>query len=481
MTQAVLWTAETAARATGGRGTTDWSATGVSIDSRTLVPGDLFVALKGPNFDAHDFIPDALAKGAAAVVAERLPEGAPVDAPALLVDDTLRALHDLGRAARAATGAKVIGITGSVGKTGTKEALRHCLAAQGATHASAASYNNQWGVPLSLARMPADTRFAIFEMGMNAPGEIAALTRLVRPDVAVVTAIEAAHTAFFETLENIADAKSEIFQGVTEGGTAVLPRENSFFERLESAAADAGVARILGFGDHPAADTRLLDCTLHPDRSEVSAAIDGHRVDYTVAIPGAHWVSNSLAVLATVAAIGGDVDRAAAALAGLRAMKGRGARRTIRMAGGTFVLIDDSYNANPSSVRAALAVLGRDAATRKVAVLGDMLELGARSAEDHAGLARAVAEAGIDLVFTCGGEMRALHASLPEARRGGHADTAESLAPSVAAAVRPGDAVLVKGSLGARMAKVVAALEALDQTTAGNDSESGGEARGDAA
>ncbi len=481
MTQAVLWTARTAARATGGRATADWSATGVSIDSRTLAPGDLFVALKGPNFDAHDFIPDALAGGAAAVVAERLPEDAPPDAPALLVDDTLRALHDLGRAARAATGARVIGITGSVGKTGTKEALRHCLAAQGTTHASVASYNNQWGVPLSLARMPADTRFAIFEMGMNAPGEIATLTALVRPDVAVITAIASAHIGALGSLEAIADAKSEIFLGVTAGGTAVLPRESGFFERLEEAAADAGVARIVGFGDHPAADARLLDCTLHPDRSEVSAAIDGHHVDYTVAVPGAHWVTNSLAVLTTVAAVGGDVDRAAAALAGLQAMKGRGARRAIRLGGGPFTLIDDSYNANPSSVRAALAVLGRDPARRKLAVLGDMLELGARSADDHAGLAQAAAEAGIDLVFTCGGEMRALHAALPESRRGGHADTAEALAPIVAEAVRPDDAVLVKGSLGARMARVVAALEALDLDAAAGANDGDGKEGGDAA
>jgi UDP-N-acetylmuramoyl-tripeptide--D-alanyl-D-alanine ligase len=440
-------------------------ADGVSIDTRTLHEGDLFVALKGPNHDGHRFIPDALAAGAAAVVAERLPEGTPADAPALLVEDTQAALEALARAARARSRARVVAVTGSVGKTGTKEVLRQCLAAQGKTHASVGSLNNHWGVPLSLARLPADADYAVFELGMNHPGEITPLTRMVCPDVAVITTIAAAHTAFFGSLDENAKAKAEISQGVVLGGAAVLPRDNPYFNRLAEMALNAGVARIIGFGDDAEADARLLDCSLHARCSAVTTEIKGETYDYCLSLPGAHWVTNSIAVLAAVAALGADVGKAAGEMAHLRPVAGRGERHEVRLPGGTVEVIDDSYNANPASMRAAISVLGqgRQDGGRLIAVLGDMLELGADSATCHSDLLYPLNEAGVDLIFTCGEEMAALDAVLPLGIRGGHAATAAELAPAVTEAVRAGDTVLVKGSAGAQTGRIVQALLAMDR------------------
>lgn len=465
MSEEHLWTAESAAAATGGRASGAWQARDVSIDSRSLRPGDLFVALEGPNFDGHRFVADALAKGAAAVVVERLPEDAPRRAPALVVDDTLAALEALGRAGRARSRARVVAVTGSVGKTGTKEALRHGLAVSGRTHASPGSFNNHWGVPLSLARLPVQAEYAVFELGMNHPGEIAHLTAMVRPDVALITAITAAHTAFFDSLAEIADAKAEIFQGVPAGGVAVLPRDDAHFERLADAAGHAGVERILGFGRHVLADARLLDCALEATCSTVTAQVRGHTYDYRLSLPGEHWVMNSLAVLACVSAAGGDVGLAAGAMANLAPVPGRGARHRVRLPAGAFELIDDSYNASPGSMRAAIDVLARARGEggRLIAVLGDMLELGAGSPAHHRALAPVLTEAGVDLVFTCGDAMAGLDGALPAAVRGGHAATADALAELVAAALRPGDTVLVKGSAGVKTGRIVQALLALDR------------------
>lgn len=448
-----LWTSGEAAAATGGRATRPFEASGVSIDSRTVQPGDLFVALKGPNQDGHAYIGDAFAKGAAAALVDHETKGGPL----LVVADTMAALERLGAARRSAVAAKVIGVTGSVGKTGTKEALRAALGA----HASAASYNNQWGVPLSLARMPREARYAVFELGMNHPGELGPLARQVRPHVAVVTTVEATHLGYFESLEAIADAKAEIFEGVEPGGAAVLNRDNRFFDRLADAARARGVARIVPFGEHAAAAVRLLGCELGPESSEVAASLHGRELRYRVALPGKHWVLNSLAVLAAVEAAGGDPEAAARALAQLSGLPGRGRRHVLPIEGGTFTLIDESYNASPASMRAAIAVLGQAEGGRRIAVLGDMLELGAESGRLHESLAEPLRQASVNHVFTVGADMRRLHDALPPAMRAGHAASSKEMVPVVEAALRPGDVVMVKGSLGSRMGEIVKALLAL--------------------
>ncbi len=456
-----LWTAAEAADATGGRATRDWTAGGVSIDSRTVGPGDLFVALAGPNFDGHDFVADALAKGAAAALVARVPLGVAEGAPLLLVGDTMTALEALGRASRRRSAAQIIGVTGSVGKTGTKEALQRALERQGASFASAGSLNNQWGVPLSLARMPRETQWGVFEMGMNHPGEIEALSRLVRPDVALITTIEPAHLGHFPSLEAIADAKAEIFAGMEARGAAVLNRDNVYFPRLAAAARAHGITRILDFGTHPDATVRLIDSHLYATASAVTASVMGEIVDYCIAVPGQHWVMNSLAVLGAVKAARGDVGAAAAAMSSLQPLDGRGRRHKIAAGGGTAELIDESYNASPASMRAALAVLGAmipGKGARRIAVLGDMLELGDDAPRLHADLARPITAGGVALVFTVGPNMRALYDALPKRLRGGHAASSAEMAEIIARRVRSGDIVTVKGSYGSRMAEVVKRL-----------------------
>lgn len=452
-----LWTAEAVAAATGGTIAGDWVASGVSIDTRSLAPSDLFVALEGPNHDAHAFVSAAFERGAAAAVVSRMPEGVADAANLVLVADTQAALEGLGRAGRRRSTARIAGITGSVGKTGTKEALRHVLANQAPTHASAASHNNHWGVPLSLARLPEAASFGVLELGMNHAGEIGALTALVRPHVAVITTVAPAHLEFFDSVEAIADAKSEIFHGLEPGGAAVLNRDNEHFERMRAHAQRSRAGRIVTFGRHPGADWRLDEVRLAAEHSEVVVMRGPRRFAYRLGTPGEHLVLNSLAVLAATEAMGADVGRAAGTLGELRASAGRGERRRIAVRDGGALLLDESYNANPASMRAALAVLGQ-ASGRRVAVLGDMLELGPRSGELHAGLADAVAAAGVDLVFTCGPAMARLHDALPTAVRGGHGEDSAALATLVLDAVRPGDVVLVKGSLGSRMARIVKAL-----------------------
>ena len=464
-----LWTAADAAAATNGTTTGEWTASGVSIDSRTLEPGDLFIALKGPSFDGHDYVAAAFAAGAAVAMIHRDPAELPGDIagdrPLLRVGDTLKSLWALGTAARTRSKAEFLGITGSVGKTSTKEALRECLAAQAPTAANLGSLNNHWGVPLSLARMGPDAVYGVFEMGMNHPGEIAQLSALVRPRVAVITNVEPVHIAFFSSVAEIAEAKAEIFQGVTEGGVAVLNRDHALFHLLRERAEAAGIARIIGFGRHPDAEVRALEATLEPNVSRVRAAVLGIEVDYRLSLAGSHWVANSLAVLAAVAAVGADVVQAAEALGRVAPLKGRGQRFTPALPGGSFLLIDDSYNANPTSMRAAFQVLAQvrlAKGARRIVVLGDMLELGEDAAARHARLAAPLSALGIDLVFTCGAAMAALHEALPKALRGGHTADSRSLAPLVTGALKPGDAVLVKGSAGSRMGLVVEALQSIE-------------------
>jgi UDP-N-acetylmuramoyl-tripeptide--D-alanyl-D-alanine ligase len=453
-----LWTANDLVAATGGALTRDFAATGVSIDSRTVTAGELFVALQGPNFDGHAFVGDVLAKGAAGALVAQMPDGLAADAPLLIVADTLAGLTALGHAARQRSHARIVAVTGSVGKTGTKEALRLALAGQGLTHASVGSFNNQWGVPLSLARMPREADFGIFELGMNHAGELAELSLLARPHVALVTTIEVAHLGYFASLEAIADAKAEIFDGVEPGGAAVLNRDNPFFARLAEAVRRRGITRIIDFGEHGEAAIRLLDCRLGESASAVTASVMGEVLDYTIALPGRHWVMNSLAVLGAIKAVGGDVGGAAATFAQLTGLPGRGRRHTIALPDGSFDLIDESYNASPSAVRAAIAVLAAAAVppgSRRIAVLGDMRELGAESGRLHEELADPLVAADIALVYTVGDDMARLHAALPERMRGVHCATAAEMAPVIAAALRPGDIVTIKGSLSMRMALIV--------------------------
>ncbi len=451
-----LWRAGEIAAATGGNARGDWAVAGLSIDSRTVRPGELFIALRGPNHDGHAFVRDALARGAAALV-DRVPADLSGQASLVVVGDTMVALTALGRAARRRTRARIAALTGSVGKTGTKEALRLALAAQAPTHASAASHNNHWGVPLSLARAPRDTVYGIYELGMNAPGEIAALTRLVRPHVAMITTVEAAHLGFFTSVEAIADAKGEIFQGVEPGGVAILNADNPHYARLRTLAEAAGCARVIGFGATVGAAARLRDAQLDSTGSNVVMTLEGRQIAFRIGAPGRHWVSNALGVIACAAALGADPEAAARALAEFRAPAGRGRQHRLAVPGGAITLIDDSYNANPASVRAAFAVLA-SAAGRKLAALGDMLELGDHAPRLHADLASPIAAAGIDKVYTAGPAMRHLHDALPSARCGAHVGDAAELVPLLEAELRPGDTLLVKGSLGMRMGHIVEAL-----------------------
>jgi len=458
-----LWTVEAMAQAMGAerQGALPANVPGLSIDTRTIKPGEAFFALKDVR-DGHDFVDAALKAGAGLAVVAASKRGMfAKDAPLLVVPDVLDALIALGRAARARSKAKFIGVTGSVGKTGTKEALGLALATDGETHVSAASYNNHWGVPLSLARCPVSARYAVLEMGMNHAGEIAPLTRLVRPHVAIVTTVEPVHLEFFPSVEAIADAKAEIFQGVEPGGAAVINRDNPHFTRLLEHAGQAGVSRVVSFGEHAKADARLIKFALQPVSSTVQARILGHDVTYKLGAPGRHVVLNSLAVLAAVQIAGADLALAALALAHLEPPSGRGARVTLELPGGPALLIDESYNANPASMRAALALLGQAPVGprgRRIAVLGEMLELGPRGAELHRGLAESVLANSVDLVYCAGPLYQDLWEALPSERRGGYAVTAAALEPAVLGALRAGDAVMIKGSLGSKMGPIVKAL-----------------------
>jgi UDP-N-acetylmuramoyl-tripeptide--D-alanyl-D-alanine ligase len=459
-----LWTIEAmvVAMRAERRGRLPAAISGLSIDTRTLQPGDAFFAIKGENRDGHAFVAAALTRGAGLAVVSEIPANVPPDAPLLVVDDVLGALGDLARAARARSQARIVGVTGSVGKTGTKEALRLVLSAQGETHASAASYNNHWGVPLSLARMPESAAYAIFEMGMNHAGEIAPLAQMVRPHVVVITTIEPVHLENLGSLEAIADAKAEAFTGLEPDGAAVINRDTPLFGRLAQRATEAGVRRIVSFGTHEAADARLIDAAVQPEGSGVRATVLGTELTYKVGAPGRHVVLNSLGVLAAASLVGADLTRAALELAKLEPPTGRGRRTTLGLAGGEALLIDESYNANPASMRAALALLGQAPVGnggRRIAVLGDMLELGPAARALHADLSEAVIANGIDLVYCAGPLMEALWQALPPAQRGAHAADSAALEPIVIAGLRAGDALMVKGSLGSRMGPIVKALQ----------------------
>jgi UDP-N-acetylmuramoyl-tripeptide--D-alanyl-D-alanine ligase len=441
-----LWEAAELASALGSA--CGWDISGISIDTRTLLPGDLFVALQAER-DGHDFVATAFEKGAAAALVAR-----PMPGNVILVDDTLKALERLGASARARAAAKIIAVTGSVGKTTTKEMLRRMLSGFGRVHAAEASFNNHIGVPLTLARMPRAQEFGVFEIGMNHPGEIAPLAALVRPHVALITCVDRAHLGLMGSEAAIAREKASIYAALVPGGTAVLPGLSAQYEILRAAVPAS--ARVIEFPGHEA---RLLHHDETPDSGTLTAQIGGTQVTLTLRAPGQHMALNALASLAAAHGLGLDIVQAAAALDGFSPYKGRGERRAVSLPDGQrkILLLDESYNASGASMRAALAVLKLQPG-RRVAVLGDMLELGDFAADEHLRLRPAVTE-GADMVFCAGPWSKILFDSLPQSMQGGHAQTAAALAPMVQAALRDGDILLVKGSYGSRMRDVVSALE----------------------
>jgi UDP-N-acetylmuramoyl-tripeptide--D-alanyl-D-alanine ligase len=462
-----LWTAAEAARATGGTATGAWEATGVSIDTRTLAAGDLFVALAAAR-DGHEFVAQALAAGACAAMVSHVPEG--VDpARCLVVEAVLPALERLGQAARARTEARVIAITGSVGKTTAKEMLKQALVGQGRVHAAVASYNNHWGVPLTLARMPDETDFAVIEIGMSNPGEIAPLARMARPHVALITTIAPAHLEAFGAIEGIAAEKASIFEGLEPEGIAIVPLDVDTREiLLDAARAHAG--EVVTFGEAEDADLRLTDVILSDDSTVMRlATAEGARLA-KLSVSGRHYAGNALAVLCAVAAAGADATQAAMMLSHWQPVEGRGVRERIVLSQTDDIaieLIDDAFNANPASLAAGLEVLAATTPARggrRIAVLGDMLELGEGAEVMHAEVADLPSMEAVDVVHTCGPLMAHLHDALPGAKRGTHEATARELCHALPRRLRPGDVVLVKGSKGSRVSLVVDALRKLGQS-----------------
>lgn len=472
--QTLLWTTEDIISITQGSSAQSTSVFGISIDSRTLKPGDLFIALKGDIGDGHQYLEQAFAAGASAALVQK---GAMdfddlSDHALIQVNDTLQALEQLAHAARERSQALRIGITGSAGKTGTKEMLGIVLTEFGDTHTSVKSYNNHWGVPLTLARMPTDTVYGVFEMGMNHAGEIRKLTDMVRPDIAIITTILPAHIEYFATEKDIARAKAEIVDGMTGDGMLILPADNPHYLTLRKAAENAGLEKIYSFGDDDSADARITDLKLSAGESKVTANIMGDKVKFRLSIPGKHIALNALAVLLTTKLAGLDVHHAAKTLTKAEPIEGRGQCSTITIDPDAppVTLIDESYNANPEAMKAAFRVLELyepKAEGRRIAVLGDMMELGPSGPKMHADLANPLLIAKADLVFTCGPQMEALHNTLPEPWRGGHAQDSFALCEAVTEAVKPGDVILVKGSLGSKMAYVVEALQGLRKTNTG--------------
>ena len=465
MAELALWTADELVAASGGKiiGVVGKPLNGVSIDTRSIAPGDIFVAIKGETHDGHDFAAKALAAGAGLAVVSRVTEEMKAAGPLLVVaNDPLRGLEKIGRAARTRVHAQIVAVTGSVGKTSTKEMLRVALSTSGLTHSSVASFNNHWGVPLTLARMPRHTAYGVFEIGMNHVGEITPLVAMVQPQVAIVTNVAPVHVGNFNSVDEIADAKAEIFSGVQTGGHAVLNRDSPFFERLAAAARGFGIQNIVSFGTHEKADVKSERVVLHSSCSCVTADVMGEKLIYKLGLPGEHMVLNSLAVLAAAKLMGADLARAALALAVAEPAKGRGVHHHLRINGGEFLLIDESYNANPVSMAAALALLGQaktGKGGRRIAVLGDMLELGKHGAALHAELFKAVDANKVDALYAAGPLMAHLWEKTPPERRGAFAKTSAELKDCLLDGLHAGDVVMIKGSLGSRMGPLVEAIK----------------------
>jgi UDP-N-acetylmuramoyl-tripeptide--D-alanyl-D-alanine ligase len=462
------WQAEDVLRAVRGQCLHEqiWAAQGVSIDSRTTRPGDLFIALEGPHFDAHIFVREAFAAGATAAIVHRAPPHLSPEAPLLYVEDTFTALQDLGRVARGRTKAQIIAVTGSVGKTTSKEILRLMLGSIADTYANEGSLNNRWGVPLSMARMPQNANYGVFEIGMNRPNEIGPLAHEVQPHVALITTVEPVHLANFPSVEAIADAKAEVFQGMDPAGTAVLNRDNPHYARLLAAARTQGLRRILSFGSDSKGDARLLACRSSGQGSEIEAIVMDQHLAFSLEVPGAHIAMDAVAALLAATAAGADPVLCVEALSAYRPLAGRGAWEKIHLNDTqSFTLIDESYNASPVAMRAALRTLGQTPLKdggRRIAILGDMRELGPTAPQLHAGLFEAIEAAGIDIVHCCGENMEYLYNVLPASKRGHYRILSADLAPRVASAIRPNDIVMVKGSKSVKMPAIVAALRDLD-------------------
>ena len=465
----ILWKSADMVKAMEGRpvGHLPVGITGISIDSRTLRKGEAFFAIKGDVFDGHDFATSAMAAGAGLLVVTeaRLPALGKLQVPMIVVDDVLAALTRLGLASRARSKAQIIAVTGSVGKTTTKEALRHVLSACGKVHASAASFNNHWGVPLTLARMPEDADYGVFEIGMNHHDEIRPLVKMVQPHVAAITLIAPAHLGHFANLEEIAVAKAEIFEGVLPGGYALLNRDDKRFKQLETLAVAAGIEHIATFGENARSTYKLRDLVMKSDCSCITVSLAGQEAAVKISAPGRHMVQNMLAVMGAAHLVGADMTKVVLALASLQAEAGRGAQYRLRHGEGTFTLIDESYNANPASMRAALSLLeatepqGEGAEKgRRIAVLGDMLELGKQSSKLHGDLARPIVDAHVNMLFIGGAHMSALKSAMPAEIQVEYRESVDELLPLVVKAVRPGDVVMIKSSKSIGFVKIVNAL-----------------------
>ena len=463
-----IWTAKDAQKITNGSVNGDWTAYGISIDSRMVEEGDVFVALQTEAADGHDYVLDALKKGAVAAIVSKVPAQCSEDTPLLVVEDTLKALEALGQGARYRTSAKVIAVTGSVGKTGTKELLSAGLSPQGQTHASIKSFNNHIGVPITLATMHAGSDYGVFEIGMNHPGEITPLSKQVKPDIAIITTVAPVHLEHFsEGIEGIAKAKSEIFAGMSAEGKAVVNCDMEMFSLVQAQAKLSGVD-LITFGKDAQAESRLLDCLVAANGSRIRASILGEEISYTLQWSGEHIAMNSIAVLTAIKLAGADIVKAAKAMGMLMPPAGRGQREYLDIGDdeNPLTLINESYNASPTSMNAAFKVLalvdpGRGG--RRIAILGDMLELGNDAPKKHTDLALPLRTNDIDLVYTCGSLMKNLHKALPNDNKGAHCETSHELAEIVTDVLVPGDVVMVKGSLGSKMSVVVEALRALPE------------------
>ncbi|MCK5295311.1 MAG: UDP-N-acetylmuramoyl-tripeptide--D-alanyl-D-alanine ligase, partial [Alphaproteobacteria bacterium] len=450
---------EEAVKAVNGKISSKWDTYGVSIDSRTVKQGDLFIAIKGENFDGHEYVKQALDKGASAAMVHEIPQNVPKD-KLLVVNDTMTGLEQLGIASRNRTKARIIAVTGSMGKTSTKEMLRQVISSQAKVHANEGNLNNHWGLPLTLCRMPKDTEYAVLEMGMSSKSELLALTLMGKPDIALITSIGAAHMEFFETIEDIADAKAEIFHGLSGEKTAVLNTDMTCFDRIKNTASKTA-DKILTFGSSKEADIQLVEYKTKSDGIHVSASVCGNQIDFSMPVTGYHWASNSLGVLAVIKALNLSIPKALETLSSIVPPKGRGNSHIVDFDNGTIQVIDDTYNANPDSMRAAIDALEQTSIKnkgRRIAVIGDMLELGSESIKMHVSIAEYVATKQIDLVFASGTNMKAMFDALPKQKRGDFAENSKELAQKVIKAVKVNDVIMVKGSRGSRMEYVVKAL-----------------------
>jgi len=465
----LIWSSKDVLNAVSGRclHMQNWTANGISIDSRTTQENDLFIAIKGDSFDGHDYIAKAFENGACAAIVSKQPSQVPSDAPLIFVQDTFIALQDIGNAGRARSNAKIIGVTGSVGKTSTKEMLQLMLGCIDDTYANVGSFNNHWGVPLSLARLPSEAKFGIFEMGMNHAGEMEDLTKKVKPDVVIINNIEEVHLEFFKSTKYIADAKAEIFQGMGKSGIAVLNKDTKHYERLVSSAKKQGIKKIYSFGYNEKSDAKLIDIKIKGSTTDVTAKIFGKKKNFSIGAAGEHLALNSLGCLMICSALDVDLDQCIKALIAYRDPKGRGTTQTININNDqSFILIDQSFNASPISTKSAINVLGKtetsSTSSRKIVILGDMGELGENAKELHISLLSPITENKIDVVHCCGKIMKNLYDKLPDFIKGKFCETSEELAKIISNEIQDGDIVMVKGSKATKMDKIITALKKID-------------------